>query len=107
MFRINADGLFFELGPQLGFLASAKEKVGGTSYENKVAFNTVDFGYAAGLGYQSGSGLGIGLRYNGGFTSIIPEYTLGGTTTQPNVRNSTFQLYLSYLLGGSSGRRRR
>ncbi|SNC77496.1 Outer membrane protein beta-barrel domain-containing protein [Hymenobacter gelipurpurascens] len=107
MFRINADGLFFEVGPQLGFLSSAKQKIGSVTTDIKDAYNTVDFGYAAGLGYQSASGPGIGLRYNGGITNIPKEYTTGNTSFQPNIRNSAFQLYVSYLLGGSSGRRRR
>ncbi|WP_257722071.1 hypothetical protein [Hymenobacter sp. PAMC 26628] len=39
-------------------------------------------------------GLGIGLRYNGSFKNIIEYYNGQGA------RNSAFQLYLSYMLGG-------
>ena len=73
--RVNAGGLFFELGPQVGFLVAAKQKqevsggIGAGTFEQDVksSVRTVDFGYAAGLGYQLSNGPGIGLRYNGGF----------------------------------------
>ena len=101
--RVNAGGLFFELGPQIGFLVAAKQKeetsgggVAGTyeqSIKDRVA--SVDFGYAAGLGYQLSNGPGIGLRYNGGFID-----TKSPSASSSAVRNSAFQLYLSYMLGG-------
>jgi hypothetical protein len=99
-FHVNADGLFFEAGPQVGFLVAAQQKSGNTSVDIKPAFNTIDFGYLAGLGYQRKTGLGIGLRYNGGFTNIPKAQTVGGVTVQNNVRNSAFQLYLTYSFGG-------
>lgn len=103
--HLDADGLFFELGPQVGFLVAADGPVivGSTTTgysigtdNNKAAFNSVDVGYAAGLGYQMASGPGIGLRYNGGLTNIskadtgIADYAL---------RNGAFQLYLTYVFG--------
>jgi len=99
--RVNAGGLFFELGPQVGFLAVAKQKQevsGGTSagtseQDIKNRVRTVDFGYAAGLGYQLSNGPGIGLRYNGGFIDTR------NPSTSSAVRNSAFQLYLSYQFG--------
>ncbi|WP_460615145.1 porin family protein [Hymenobacter seoulensis] len=99
MFRVNAGGLFFEAGPQLGFLASAKREIGSTSVDIKDGYNTIDFGYAAGLGYQLSSGPGIGLRYNGGLTNIPQKNTVGNVTTQAKIHNTAFQLYLSYVLG--------
>jgi hypothetical protein len=99
-FHINADGLFFEAGPQVGFLLSAKDKVGTVSVDRKSAFNTVDFGYLFGLGFQRKSGLGIGLRYNGGFTNVEKAVTTGNVTVQNNIRNSAFQLYLTYSFNG-------
>ncbi|MDB5269474.1 MAG: hypothetical protein JWP58_2514 [Hymenobacter sp.] len=99
-FHVNADGLFFEAGPQVGFLVAAQQKAGNTSTDIKPAFNTIDFGYLAGLGYQRKTGLGIGLRYNGGFTNIPKAQTVGNVTVQNNIRNSAFQLYLTYSFGG-------
>ena len=97
--RINAGGLFFEAGPQIGYLVAAKSSIDdGTvptrSYSGRDNLRKVDFGYAAGLGYQLPNGPGIGLRYNGGFKNIFNTYEGAGA------RNSAFQLYLSYRLGG-------
>jgi hypothetical protein len=100
VFHVNADGLFFEAGPQVGFLVAANYKIGNASVDVKNSYNTVDFGYLAGLGYQRKSGLGIGLRYNGGFTNISKEVTIGSIKIQDRARNSAFQLYLSYSLNG-------
>ncbi len=97
--HINAGGLFFELGPQIGFLVAAKAsgKNNGVSVsaDVKSSYNTVDFGYAAGLGYQMPAGPGIGLRYNGGFTDVVKDNGSGNAA-----RNSAFQLYLTYMFGG-------
>ena len=73
-------GLFFKARPPVGFLVSANvetESKGvtgnntttiATTGDNKAAFNSVDFGYAAGLGFQAESGPLVGLRYNGGLS---------------------------------------
>jgi hypothetical protein len=98
--RLNTGGLFFEAGPQIGYLVAAKFSRDGnanlpaTSYSSRYGYKKVDFGYAAGLGYQLPGGPGIGLRYNGSFNDFTKFYDAGG------VRNSAFQLYLSYMLGG-------
>jgi hypothetical protein len=99
--RVNADGLFFELGPQVGFLIAAKQKrevsgVGAGTFEDelKSCVRTVDFGYAAGLGYQLSNGPGIGLRYNGGFIDAK------NPSSSSAARNSAFQLYLTYMFSG-------
>lgn len=98
--RLNTGGLFFEAGPQIGYLVAAKFSSDGNanlpsaSYSSRNGYKKVDFGYAAGLGYQLPGGPGIGLRYNGSFNNFTKFYDVGG------VRNSAFQLYLSYMLGG-------
>jgi len=99
-FHVNADGLFFEAGPQVGFLVAANSKFNNESTDVKSAYNPVDVGYLAGVGYQRKSGLGVGLRYNGGFTNVRKETTVGSTTYQDRARNSVFQLYLSYSVNG-------
>ncbi|MBF9236461.1 PorT family protein [Hymenobacter sp. BT683] len=103
-FHVNTGGFFFEAGPQVGLLISAKNKTGTTSVDRSSRYNTVDLGYLAGLGYQRKRGLGVGLRYNGGITNIEKAATSGTTTVQRNIRNSVFQLYLTYSF--SNGRRR-
>ncbi|MCI1187743.1 PorT family protein [Hymenobacter sp. DH14] len=96
MLQYNADGLFFEAGPQLGFLASAKVTDGTNDMDIKEAFKSVDFGYAVGLGYKLETGPMLGLRYNGGITSAFKD--VAGKTV--NARNSAFQLYVGYMFGG-------
>jgi len=97
--HVNAGGLFFEAGPQIGFLVAARGAADANgqsgSGDIKDNFKTVDFGYAAGLGYQLENGPGIGLRYNGGFTDIYK-----GNNGDYKTRNSAFQLYLTYMFGG-------
>lgn len=97
LLQYNADGLFFEAGPQLGILASAKLTDGTTDIDVKSGLNTIDFGYAVGLGYKLETGPMIGLRYNGGITSLDKEES---GTTAAKVRNSAFQLYVGYMFGG-------
>lgn len=99
-FHVNTGGLFFEAGPQVGFLVSAKGNSGNVSVDVKEGYNTVDVGYLFGLGYQLKHGLGVGLRYNGGFTSIDKATTIGNVTYQDKARNSAFQLYLTYSVNG-------
>ena len=96
VFHVNVDGLFFEAGPQIGFLVAARNKLGTVSTDVKAAYNTVDAGYVFGLGYQRKAGPGIGLRYNGGLTNVEKGLTVGGSKIQNNIRNSVFQLYLTY-----------
>jgi hypothetical protein len=93
-------GLFFELGPQVGFLASAKLKDNNSSADAKELFKSVDFGYAAGVGFQIASGAMVGLRYNGGFTNAFKAIDFGGTSVESKAKNSAFQLYVGYMLGG-------
>ncbi|WP_035563048.1 porin family protein [Hymenobacter sp. IS2118] len=93
--KVNAGGLFFEGGPQVGFLAGAKITDGNEDRDIKDLYNTVDFGYVAGLGYQLESGPMIGLRYNGGISNIVKD-----GDDDDKARNSVFQLYVGYTFGG-------
>jgi hypothetical protein len=108
LFKINADGLFFEAGPQIGYLLSVKDDVKFTKNGNVVNssenysdldnVNRVELGYAAGLGFQAESGPMIGLRYNGSLTDFAKDGYQGNDFK--NARNSAFQLYLGYMFGG-------
>lgn len=99
-FHANSGGFFFEAGPQVGFLLAAESKSGPTSVDVKSSTNAVDVGYLLGLGFQRKTGPGIGLRYNGGFTNLPKAVTVGSVTVQNNIRNSAFQLYVTYSFGG-------
>jgi hypothetical protein len=97
----GATGLFFELGPQVGFLASAKATDGTTSIDAKDYLKSVDLGYIGGIGFQAASGPMVGLRYNGGFTNLGKNNNYNGLQlTAGDAKNSAFQLYVGFLLGG-------
>ena len=97
LLRVKADGLFFEAGPQVGFLVGLKSESNiqglGTSTSTD-GTRKVDVGYIAGVGYQLPQGLELGVRYNGGI-SDRRDPSLGTKT-----RNSVFQFQLGYLFGG-------
>jgi hypothetical protein len=89
-------GFFAETGPQLGFLLSAKAKEGGVSVDVKDVFKSTDFAWGLGIGYQSESGFGGGVRYN---------YGLGKLDKDGNAKvyNGVFQIGVHYLFGASGG----
>ncbi|PJJ48805.1 porin family protein [Hymenobacter chitinivorans] len=118
--KINAGGLFFELGPQVSYLFGSKTKQQTTTkYNNgnkdKVEDNSgfqdytgvsrdeadksdlaqFDISGVAGLGYQTEGGLSVGLRYARGFNSLIDSKD---TKNDPKAFNNAFTLQLGYLL---------
>lgn len=93
LLQYNFDnGFRLQGGPQIGFLISAKDKVGDVELNtvDKDDFKTVDVSLPLGISYLSYSGLGVDARYNLGLTNVIE-----GSTT--NVRNSVIQFGLFYL----------
>lgn len=96
LLKVNAGNLFFEAGPQIGFLLSAKSKGDDDSNDIKDDLKTIDVGYAAGLGYQLDGGFNLGLRYNGGLSKVSE----GSDDDLAEIRNSVFQLYVGYQFGG-------
>ncbi|QIX62094.1 PorT family protein [Hymenobacter sp. BT18] len=110
LLKINADGFYFEGGPQVGYLLSAKNNI---EVKNKTTGQPVtdinrdlnidnakrfEVGYAAGLGYQSEAGWMAGIRYNGAFTKFGDEKYSNGELR--DARNSVFQASVGYLFGG-------
>jgi len=99
LLRVKADGLFFEAGPQVGFLIGQKSEFnipgfGSGSSTSTDGTRKVDIGYIAGVGYQLPMGLEFGVRYNGGISDLADES--GSSKT----RNSVFQFQVGYLFGG-------
>jgi len=91
-----ANGFRLQTGPQLGFLGSVKDKVGSLETNNFSTqdFKTIDFSWAAGLGYVSTSGLGVDARYNFGLSNI--------NNVGPNIlHNNVFQVGLFYMLNSN------
>jgi hypothetical protein len=111
LLRVRAAGLFFEAGPQYSYLLSISTNRATTINGTVVAgiqdqttnldnVRRNEIGYAAGLGFQAESGPLIGVRYNGSFTDFAKE---GYSNDElRNARNSVFQLYVGYALGGST-----
>lgn len=97
--RYEARAFFLEAGPQVGWLLAAKQVNAGYALDTKYLCQPVDVGYAVGGGHQFGGGFGIGLRYNGGFTTISRAVEIGAVRAQAVQRNSAFQLSATYLFG--------
>jgi len=110
LLRLKTNGVFFELGPQYSYLLQVSSDRSITQNGQVVAgsqgqvtnldnVRRNELGYAAGLGYQSNAGPMLGLRYNGAFTDFARD---GYSNNEfRNARNSVFQLYVGYVLGGS------
>jgi hypothetical protein len=86
-------GVFAEIGPQIGFVVSAKEDdvTNGSTSDIKPYYNTTDFSAVFGLGYISHFNLGVDFRYNLGFLNLIKD------AGQYQLKNSVFQIDLFYL----------
>ncbi|WP_167856700.1 porin family protein [Hymenobacter aquaticus] len=107
--RVYAGGLFFELGPQFGYLVRAssetqtttkyangdKDKVEDSTGDGKSDLASADLGGVAGIGYQTPGGLSLSLRYNRGFNSLIDSKD---TDNDLKAFNDAFLLQVGYLL---------
>ena len=119
--KINAGGLFFELGPQVSYLFGSKTKSQTTTKytddtknktENDGTFldytgalkrdesdrsdlAQFDISGVAGVGYQTEGGLSLGLRYARGFNSLIDTKD---QDNEPKAFNNAFTFQVGYLL---------
>ncbi|WP_022825478.1 porin family protein [Hymenobacter norwichensis] len=118
--KINAGGLFFELGPQVSYLFGSKNKsqtttkyVDGTKDKvdndggfldysgikrgesSKSDLAQFDISGVAGVGYMTEGGISLGLRYARGFNSLIDTKD---TDNEPKAFNNAFTLQLGYLI---------
>jgi hypothetical protein len=118
--RINAGGLFFEMGPQVSYLFGSKNKqqtttkyLDGTKdkVDNDSGFqdytgisrddayksdlSQFDISGVAGLGYMTEGGLSLGLRYARGFNSLIDSKN---TDNEPKAFNNAFTFQVGYLI---------
>ncbi|HEX8506546.1 MAG TPA: porin family protein [Hymenobacter sp.] len=118
--KINAGGLFFELGPQVSYLFGSKFKQQTTTKDasgnktkvdndsgfldysglkrgdaDKSDLSQFDIAGVAGIGYQTEGGLSLGLRYAQGFNSLIDSKD---TDNEPKAFNTAFTLQVGYLL---------
>lgn len=88
-----AEGFSLEVGPQVGFLLSAKEEFDGESEDIKDFVKEIDFGVNFGVGYAMETGLNFGARYNLGL-SDINDY---GESFNDSIKNGVFQISIGYM----------
>ena len=67
------------LGPQIGYLFSAKQKSEGTSEDIKDGFKSTDLSGIFGIEYFSPIGIGLSARYQLGLSNIVKDNELGAS----------------------------
>jgi hypothetical protein len=67
---MTGSGFRIQTGPQLGILAGAKSKAGGTEVDYDYAYKTFDVAWAFGGSYVTDRGFGLDVRYNLGLSDI-------------------------------------
>ncbi|QNH62769.1 porin family protein [Hymenobacter sediminicola] len=111
LFKINTGGLFFELGPQVGYMARSSQEIqyttkyrDGTKDKNesdtsdsKEDLASFDIGGVAGLGYQTAGGFSVGVRYNQGFKTLFDTKNVNGSD-EDRAFNSAYMVQLGYLI---------
>jgi len=101
MFQFKStSGFYGELGPQISYLLDARQDgPGDENIENEKNFEKFEFSGGAGIGYVSNMGLGIGARYNHGFTNVLDNESNSGSNNL-SMKHSVIQIGLFYQLGG-------
>ncbi|KAA0992410.1 porin family protein [Dyadobacter aurulentus] len=89
-FKTNG-GFYFEFGPQAGFRTSSNIP---DQTINNFAKN-LDLAAAAGIGYQSPIGLGVGVRYVAGLSKVGD---FSGHSIDPDFKNSVIQASLFWAI---------
>ena len=89
----TASGIYFEIGPQVGFKLSeniSKQTVEGFA-------KNLDLSAAAGIGFQTKKGFGIGGRYLAGLSKVGDFITT--PSADPDIKNSILQIGISIPFG--------
>lgn len=90
---VSNGGFYVEAGPQVGFKLS--EDVPDQTIDQFA--KNLDLSVAAGLGWQSKAGLGLGFRYLAGLSKVGD---FDASTANPNFKNGVIQVGIFYGLGG-------
>ncbi len=88
-----AEGFSIEVGPQVGFLMSAKAKAEGEEEDLKDFIKGIDFGANLGIGYKLESGLNFGARYNLGLSNVNDDED----SDEFEIKNSVIQVSVGYF----------
>ena len=86
----STGGFYLEAGPQIGF------NTGESSKNLDSLAKSTDLSVAAGIGFHSKMGLGIGARYTAGL-SKVGDFA-ANNSINPDYKNGVFQLSLFYTL---------
>jgi hypothetical protein len=89
------NGFRLEAGPQVGFLMSAKSKMGDVSTDVKDHMKSAVFSIPVGLGYLTTGGLGFDARYNFGISNV------NKSGYGPKVHSNVFQFDVFYQFRSS------
>lgn len=96
LLRYNVNSIVsFHAGPQFGFLASAKDKVGSNSMDVKDRFKSTDLSVAAGVGIDLPVKLNFNFRFIKGLSDINDI-----DNSSIEMKNYTLQLSVGYKLFG-------
>ena len=96
------DKLTFSVGPELGYLLSAKSKFDSEIIDVKSIWdNEFDFGLSTGVSYSLDEKVIIGIRYTHGLSSVLGNIVsrdANGVPLSSNVKyqNRAFQLSIAY-----------
>jgi Outer membrane protein beta-barrel domain len=93
-----ADGFSIEVGPQFGFLMSAKVELDGEEEDIKDDVKGLDLAAGIGVNYAMASGLNFGARYNLGLSNIND----GEGSDEFKNQNNVIQVSVGYRFGGGS-----
>lgn len=98
------ENLYFGIGPEFGYLVSAKRKLGGHIGEADFFYDkSWDIGIDAGIEYKPVNFLKVGLRYNYGLSNILGDDVWATDEqgnvldTQPKMQNRGLQLSVGYI----------
>jgi len=96
--RYNVNSLLsFHAGPQIGFLASAKEKISSTSTDVKSDYKSTDISIAAGVGIDLPMKLNFSFRFVKGLSDIS---NIADNTYNVKAKNYALQFSVGYKLFG-------
>jgi hypothetical protein len=88
------DKLNLEIGPEIGYLISARAKSSSIDVDLKSTYdNNFDFGLATGMNYEFLDHWKIGVRYTHGFSSVIKT-----PDNYWKFQNRTLQLSIVYMI---------
>ncbi len=106
--RPSNGGFYVELGPQLSYLISAKDKditnSGGGSTTSEVDIKNqlkkFDVAASGGIGFVTRIGLGLDARYNYGFLNVLDKNN-SANISGAKLRNRVIQIGLFYQFGAA------